>query len=78
MRGHKASSEVGADLPAGYRCFACDRLIHRKDPLAADTRDGQEVFIGAECAKKIAAAGEAGWQPPKGGPRLYPLLPTGT
>lgn len=35
-----------------------------------DTRDDQLVFVGSECFKQIT---EAGWQPPKGGPRLYPL-----
>lgn len=51
------------------RCFACDRKLG-KSPKLVDTRDGQLVYIGSECFKKIAADG---WQPPKGGPKLYPL-----
>jgi len=58
-----------------FRCFACDRLIRRKVPLEADTRDGQIVFVGPECFRMIAANGEQGYRPPKGGPRLYPVAP---
>lgn len=54
------------------RCFACGRKTGR-NPRRADTRDDQVVLIGSECYKLIRAAGEAGWQPPMGGPRLYPL-----
>lgn len=57
------------------RCFACGRLLG-KNPALADTRDGQTVFVGSECFKFIKTAGEHGWQPPRGGPRLY-LIPKG-
>ena len=56
-----------------WRCFACDRIIQRKVPFQADTRDDQIVYVGPECFKLVSAAGDAGYQPPKGGPRLYPL-----
>ena len=59
------------------RCFACDRVLG-KNPTRVDTRDAQTVFVGSECAKHILAAGDAGWQPPKGGPRLFPLPSPGT
>jgi len=52
------------------KCFACDRKLGR-NPCLADTRDAQIVYVGSECFKLIKAAGEAGYQPPKGGPRLY-------
>jgi len=55
------------------RCFACDRVIQRKVPFQVDTRDDQIVFVGPECYKLVMAAGATGYQPPKGGPRLYPL-----
>lgn len=54
------------------KCFACDKRLG-KNPKTADTRDDQIVFVGSECFKMIEKAGEAGYQPPKGGPRLYPL-----
>lgn len=54
------------------RCYACDRKLG-KAPVLVDTRDDQTVFVGSECFKQIEAAGEDGWQPPKGGPRLYLL-----
>lgn len=54
-------------------CFACGRVIRHKVPFKADTRDAQIVYVGPECFKLVAAAGEAGYQPPKGGPRLYPV-----
>lgn len=60
--------------PAGpdERCFACGRRLG-KTPLLVDTRDGQEVFVGRECGKLVLAAGDDGWLPPKGGPRLFPI-----
>jgi hypothetical protein len=51
------------------KCFACGRALGR-NPALADTRDGQVVFVGSECFKLIKR-GNVGWQPPKGGPRLY-------
>lgn len=54
------------------RCFACDKPLG-KSPKMADTRDGQTVYVGSECFKQITKSGESGWQPPKGGPKLYPL-----
>ncbi len=57
------------------KCFACDRRLG-KSPKLVDTRDSQTVYVGSECFKLIAKAGETGYQPPLGGPRLYPM-PTG-
>lgn len=57
---------------AGDKCFACDRPLGRLGPeWMADTRDGQLVYVGRECFRKIKGAGALGWQPPKGGPRLW-------
>ncbi len=53
-------------------CFACGRKLGKK-PGRVDTRDDQSVFVGRECFKLVMAAGEKGYQPPKGGPRLYPI-----
>lgn len=52
------------------KCFACDKRLGKR-PSIADTRDGQFVFVGSECYRLIVAAGEVGYQPPLGGPRLY-------
>jgi hypothetical protein len=50
------------------KCFACDRPLG-KNPHRAVTEDGaQIVFVGGECWKLI---GPNGYQPPKGGPRLF-------
>lgn len=54
------------------KCFACDRKLG-KSPQLVDTRDDQTVYVGSECFKLIAAAGKQGYQPPKGGPRLWLL-----
>lgn len=54
------------------KCFACDAWMLGK--FLVDTRDGQTAYVGVDCFEKIRRAGDAGWQPPKGGPRLY-LLP---
>lgn len=56
------------------RCFACDRVIRRATPLIAHCLDEQEVYVGTECMKKIESAASEGWQPAKGGPRLFTLL----
>jgi len=61
------SERFGAD-----KCFACDRKLGRSYALV-DTRDDQLVYVGSECVKLITAAGDKGYQPPKGGPRLYPI-----
>jgi hypothetical protein len=53
------------------KCYACDKPL--KKEFLVDTRDAQTVYVGSECYKKIKIAGEAGYQPPKGGPKLYLL-----
>lgn len=57
------------------KCFACDRKLG-SNPFVADTRDSQFVYVGSECFKYIKTAGDDGYQPPKGGPRLF-LIPRG-
>lgn len=57
---------------ATEKCFACGKPLGA-NPSLADTRDGQTAHVGSECMRKIEAAGETGWQPPRGGPKLYPL-----
>lgn len=52
------------------RCFACDKPLG-ENPHLVDTRDCQTVYVGSECFKQISKAGNDGYQPPKGGPRLY-------
>lgn len=55
------------------RCFACGRPLGAAKPVEADTLEDQRVIVGPECARHIRAAGEHGWQPKRGGPRLYQL-----
>ena len=55
-------------------CYACGKKLRpRVRPFEADTRDAQVVYVGPECFRHIAAAGELGFQPEGGGPRLYPV-----
>lgn len=54
------------------RCFACNRPLGKRSRLV-DTRDGQTVYVGLGCFKEILRAGNAGYLPPLGGPRLYPI-----
>jgi hypothetical protein len=49
-------------------CFACGRPGATR---MVDTRDDQIVRVGSDCYRKIESAGEKGYQPPRGGPRLY-------
>lgn len=60
-------------MAANDKCYACGRKIVGT-PAMADTRDAQTVYVGPECFRKIKQAGESGYQPPKGGPRLW-LMP---
>ncbi len=52
-----------------HQCFACDKVT--KNPDWAITSDGQTVYVGSDCWRRICKAGKDGYQPPKGGPRLY-------
>ena len=56
------------------KCFACDRALGRH-PHTADTHEDQFVSVGSECFKLITSSGVSGYQPPKGGPRLFTLSP---
>lgn len=53
----------------GQRCFACDRLLTASKHLVT-CADEQTAFVGSECFKRIRKSAD-GWQPPKGGPRLF-------
>jgi hypothetical protein len=50
------------------RCFACGKPLGNDPPIAI-TEDGQIVDVGQECLKKTTSDG---YQPPRGGPRLFP------
>lgn len=52
------------------RCFACGHKLGSV-PKLVDTRDGQKVYVGSDCYKRIFRADPAGYQPPRGGPRLF-------
>ncbi len=52
------------------RCYACDKL--GASYLVACI-DDQTVFVGADCFRKIKKAGAIGYQPQKGGPRLFTI-----
>lgn len=53
-------------------CFACGRKLGR-NPALVTCADEQDVFVGTECARLVMKGGAEGWQPPKGGPRLFAL-----
>ncbi len=53
------------------KCFACGRKLPAS-PYFCNTADGQkELRVGPDCWRRIKASGNNGYQPPKGGPRLY-------
>lgn len=58
-----------------HTCFACNKLIKAGNEKLVDTKDAQLVFIGPECYKKVVKAGDKGYQPPLGGPRLFLIKP---
>jgi hypothetical protein len=52
------------------KCFACDKKLGLNPKLVQSAVDEQTMYVGSDCYKRILAAGEAGYQPPLGGPRL--------
>lgn len=53
------------------KCFACNKPLAERRGQAITSDGAQVVFVGTDCAMKIVKAGTKGYQPPKGGPRLY-------
>jgi hypothetical protein len=60
---------TGRDNAPGGKCFACDKRLGA-NPQLVTTFDGQTAYVGSGCFKLVLAAGETGYQPPLGGPRL--------
>lgn len=56
-------------MPTTEKCFSCNKPLHRARIIAVTT-DGQTVYVGPDCYRKIIEAGTAGYQPPLGGPKL--------
>ena len=56
-------------------CYACDKKLGSKPPHEVYTADGQMQWVGSECHQKIRKAKESGWQPSKGGPKLFHKKP---
>lgn len=55
----------------GQRCFACDRDLSGKRTFVCETiAMDQTIYVGAECYRRIKKSKTAGYQPPKGGPKL--------
>lgn len=54
------------------RCYACDRPLG-KTPHLVTCLDEQTVYVGSVCYSLIMQKGLTGYQPPKGGPKLYTL-----
>lgn len=57
---------------AAARCFACGARLTASRRLVT-CEDDQTVHVGPERWRKIRGGDTSGWQPPKGGPRLYLL-----
>lgn len=57
--------------PWKYKYYACGATLTEEQAHRVWTLDGNPVDAGKACYRRIRDAGEAGWQPPKGGPRLY-------
>ena len=53
------------------RCYACDKPIKPSGKAyEVVTEDGQRQIVGPDCFRKVEQA-EAGYHPPKGGPKLF-------
>ena len=54
------------------RYYACDRAMKPAGaPVYTADDGGQRQFVGPDCYLQVQAAASAGFQPPRGGPRLY-------
>lgn len=53
------------------KCFACGRKMPKSRRLVNVAREDQNVFVGPDCFQRVIDAGDAGYQPPRGGPILY-------
>lgn len=60
----------------GETCYACGKKLGKSHAHARVTGEepdeNNRYCVGSECDKLIRKAGEKGYQPPKGGPRLSP------
>ncbi len=45
------------------KCFACDKEIPTEKAKLVITIDGQEVYVGPECFKRVTKAGKSGYRP---------------
>ena len=59
------------------KCYACDRPFRQNSwgrfpfhPTVL-TIDGQRQTVGYDCWRRVLGAGINGYQPPRGGPRIY-------
>jgi len=56
-------------------CFACGRKMIRPETVFLEDRLSNglqyDVSVGPECFKHVREASPAGYQPPRGGPKLY-------
>ena len=59
-------------ISSDQHCFACGKKLGMM-PQLVTCKDDQTVHVGIECYRLIKATGKDGYQPPKGGPRLYLL-----
>lgn len=67
--GEPCQREQGRDPAAGEACFACGKQLKR--PQEVWTSDPQMQWVGPECSRHVRESGPQGYQPPKGGPRLF-------
>lgn len=53
-------------------CYACGRPMLGTGSRVLTEDDGhQRQYVGPDCYQHVVDAGELGYQPPKGGPRLF-------
>lgn len=72
-RSGRHTNEVVARV--NLKCYACDRVLKKPHAVYTGDAGGQRQFVGPECFQYVLAAGAIGYQPPRGGPRLYPARP---
>lgn len=51
-------------------CYCCGKLMKYRT-AAIYTSDGQPQWVGLDCYKHIVSAGKIGFQPKRGGPKLF-------
>lgn len=68
---YKSQTEVAMKTMHKEPCYCCGKKTANPYQAFCEDDNGQEQLVGRDCYKQIKAANSEGWQPPRGGPRMF-------